>query len=249
MSGIFKTIQKILNPSAGAQSAALTAQTQATQSAAQRAAEAWGLGEPLRKLFGGYVAGTTPASALPGWMQTPDWRSAQNEVYNAYNWLGNTKAADLYRQNAAAVNQANLRRGFVGPNATASLPDLLNWYESTKAEARADALSKSLATGQALRGEAGTNWMDMLKFVTNPEGSAADINVAGAYGNLASSLGGQSNQELSSLAGLLQSLQSIFPNIYKPRTKKKTQAAESDVGDVTSATSVPLVDALALLGL
>ena len=142
--------------------------------------------KPTKDLFAGYLSGNKTMGELPSFMQTPDWRTTQNDVYGAMTPLADINARGLFEKNNAILQKDRLKSGNIyGSAGTAtSLPDLMTFVAMQKAKDRAEALTKSLDVGAMLRGEAGTNWWNMLKTVGDTGDAAALSNVAQNYSQI-----------------------------------------------------------------
>ena len=158
----------------------------ATDQQKQYITEAHDYLKPTKDLFAGYLSGNKTMGELPSFMQTPDWRTTQNDVYRAMTPLADINARDLFEKNNAILQRDRLKSGNIyGSAGTAtSLPDLMTFVAMQKAKDRAEALTKSLAVGAMLRGEAGTNWWNMLKTVGDTGNAAALSNVAQNYAQI-----------------------------------------------------------------
>ena len=205
--------------------------------------------KPTKDLFAGYLSGNKTMGDMPSFMQTPDWRTTQNDVYDAWNRvydaqndvygamtpLADINARDLFEKNNAILQQDRLKSGNIyGSAGTAtSLPDLMTFVAMQKAKDRAAAamyraesskdkvaaakdqiaglmyragaykdmvdaykdmvgaskdrvtgLTNSLDVGAMLRGEAGTNWWNMLKTIGDIGDASALSSVAQNYGQI-----------------------------------------------------------------
>jgi len=158
----------------------------ATQQQQQAITDAQTYLKPTKDLFAGYLSGNKTMGDMPSFMQTPDWRTTQNDVYGAMTPLADINARDLFEKNNAILQKDRLKSGNIyGSAGTAtSLPDLMTFVEMQKAKDRAEALTKSLDVGAMLRGEAGTNWWNMLKTVGDTGNAAALSNVAQNYSQI-----------------------------------------------------------------
>lgn len=165
-------------------SGGIEANTKRAEAATQQA-DLWT--KPVKSLFANYLQGNAGMESLPGFMQTPDWRTTSQELQQAYGNAGYKSLADMMRQNTASALGSQLRRGLQQDPGSLPVTDWQMWYENQLAKNRADAMGRGLEVGGQLRNEEGVNYWNMLKTVADTTNAQNYGNVAQGYGQLGNS--------------------------------------------------------------